>query len=238
MVSNFCELLMTKSADREDGESFVDTTAGRGRIFCLMGKSASGKDTIYQKLLERGREYGRTAGGEGKPLLGSVIPYTTRPIRTGEENGVAYFFEENRQFEEARAAGAIIEFRDYNTVCGIWHYYTKDDGQIHLEESSYLLIGTLESYRAFCGYYGSERVVPLYLDLDPGERLERALRRERKQRQPQYAELCRRFLADEQDFSDEKLCEAGITVRYRNDDMGRCVDEIWKRICQELDLTQ
>ena len=47
-----------------------------GKIFYVMGKSASGKDTIYKKLLER------------FPGLKTVVTYTTRPIRDGETEGV------------------------------------------------------------------------------------------------------------------------------------------------------
>ncbi len=200
------------------------------RIYCLLGKSASGKDTVYRRLLERAQQQGIT--------LGHVIPYTTRPIRAGEENGVTYYYETDAQFARAKAAGNIIESRDYRTIHGIWHYYTKEDGQIRLEERSYLLIGTLESYLSFRDRYGPERVVPLYLELDPGERLERALCRERREPSPRYAELCRRFLADEQDFAEDKLRDAGIDVRYRNDNIDSCVEEVWKRICRESDLTR
>lgn len=202
------------------------------RIFCLMGKSAAGKDTIYRRIREKAAESGKTA------LLGEVVPYTTRPIRTGEKNGSTYFFETNPEFEKAKAEGKIIESRDYDTVYGIWHYYTKDDGQIDLKERSYLLIGTLESYRSFVRYFGQECVVPLYLELEDGERLQRALNRERQQENPKYAELCRRFLADTQDFSEDQLREAGIRKRYVTENMEACTEEIWKSICRELGLNR
>ncbi len=202
------------------------------KIFCLMGKSASGKDTIYRKLREKAGESGKAA------LLGEVVPYTTRPARTGEKKGSTYFFETDLEFEAAKAEGKIIESRDYDTVYGVWHYYTKDDGQIDLKERSYLLIGTLESYRSFVRYFGQERVVPLYIELEDGERLERALNRERQQAHPKYAEMCRRFLADTQDFSEEKLQEAGIRRRYVNEDLKACTEEVWKSICRELDLNR
>lgn len=202
------------------------------RIFCLMGKSASGKDTIYRRIREKSREDGENV------LLGEVIPYTTRPIRTGEKNGSSYFFETDLEFEAAKAAGKIIESRDYDTVYGIWHYYTKDDGQIDLKKRSYLLIGTLESYRSFVRYFGQERVVPFYIELEDGERLQRALNRERQQAHPKYAEMCRRFLADTRDFSEDKLQEAGIQRRYVNDDIEACTEEVWKSICRELDLNR
>ena len=44
------------------------------------------------------------------------------------------------------------------------------------------------------------------------------------------AELCRRFLADEADFSEEKLSEAGIVKRFQNDDLERCLQEIFREI--------
>lgn len=199
-------------------------------IFCLMGKSASGKDTIYRALKER-------AGRSGKILLKEVVPYTTRPMREGEKDGVTYYFRSDEEFERAKNEGRIIEFRDYSVVSGIWHYYTEDDGQIDLTRQSYLLIGTLESYESFCSYYGKENVVPLYVELEAGERLQRALNREKKEDHPRYKELCRRFLADEADFSEEKLTAVGICERFTNERLEDCVEEIWKRICQESDLT-
>ncbi len=58
------------------------------------------------------------------------------------------------------------------------------------------------------------------------ERLARSLKREDKQEKPNYAEVCRRYLADEADFSDKVLEELGITKRYVNIDFNACVEEI------------
>lgn len=80
------------------------------------------------------------------------------------------------------------------------------------------------------GYYGESRVCPIYIQVEDGERLQRALLREKQQEDPKYAELCRRFLADQDDFSEEKIQEAGIPVRYENDDLDRCVEKIIKYI--------
>ena len=211
-------------------------------IFCLMGKSAAGKDTIYRKLREMLKApdspdadigTGETAARTSHLTVadvGEVVPYTTRPIRTGEENGVEYRFETGEQYEEAASAGRIIEARAYDTVHGIWRYYTKDDGQIDLDRRSYLVIGTLEAYLSYCKYFGAERVVPFYIEVEERERLRRALRREDQQANPHYTELCRRFLSDEEDFSEEKLAAAGITRRYRNTDSGDCAAEILREM--------
>ena len=72
------------------------------------------------------------------------------------------------------------------------------------------------------------------LELDDGERLGRALAREKAQQQPRYDEMCRRFLADRQDFSEERIREAGIARQFNNDDLNRCLKEIHEYIEQEM----
>ena len=190
-----------------------------GKIYCMMGKSSSGKDTLYQKVLER------------LPELHRVVPYTTRPIREGEHDGVEYHFVDEEQLARLEADGKIVELRAYNTVHGIWKYFTVDDGQINLEHGDYLLIGTLETYEKIREYYGAERLVPVYIEVEDGERLARALERERRQAVPKYKEMCRRFLADEEDFCEENLKRLGIDKRYRNTDMETCLNEIMGVIC-------
>ena len=111
-----------------------------GRIFYLMGKSASGKDTLFKKVLEE------------NPDLKTVILYTTRPMREGEQDGVEYHFCSSEQLQEFERQGKLIEIRTYQTVLGPWSYATVDDGQIKLEDSSYLVIGTLESYGRMLEY--------------------------------------------------------------------------------------
>lgn len=193
-----------------------------GKLYCLMGKSASGKDSIYKRLLER-----------EDLKLGRVIPYTTRPIRSDETDGVDYYFCTKEQAEELERAGKMIELRTYHTVHGDWKYFTADDGQICLEKRDSLMVGTLESYTKIREYFGKDCVYPLYIEVDDGDRLQRALNRERKQAEPKYAEMCRRFLADEQDFSDENLAAAGITRRFQNTDLAQVTEEIAQLLAAE-----
>lgn len=189
-----------------------------GKIYYVMGKSSSGKDTVYKKLKEQ------------YPEFRSVVPYTTRPIREGEKDGVEYYFVEEEQFRAMKDDGKVIESRSYNTKCGIWTYFTADDGQIDLSAADYLLIGTLVSYQALREYFGEEAIVPVYLEVEDGLRLARALERERRQEKPKYAEMCRRFLADEEDFSEENLIKSGITERFGNEDFTECLNKIQRYI--------
>lgn len=189
-----------------------------GNIFYLMGKSASGKDTIYKRLLEE------------CPSLKTVVLYTTRPKREGETDGVEYYFSTEEKLSEFQREGKVIEMRTYQTALGPWSYATVDDGKIDLKKESYLAIGTLESYERMVKYFGKESVVPLYVTVDDGVRLERALARERKQPEPKYQEVCRRFLADEEDFLEEKRKRCGIEKEYRNDNLDVCVNQILQEI--------
>lgn len=189
-----------------------------GKIFYLMGKSASGKDTIYKRLLEICSQLHR------------VTLYTTRPMREGERDGVEYHFTTEEGLEAFRKAGKVIECRTYQTVQGPWSYATVDDGGIDLQKADYLAIGTLESYEKIRDYFGKNRVIPLYITLDDGLRLERAIYRERQQKNPNYAELCRRFLADEADFAPENLKRLQVVRAYENQDLNACVEELCRTI--------
>ena len=59
-------------------------------------------------------------------------------------------------------------------------------------------------------------MVPILIVVDDGIRLQRALNRERNQLTPRYQEMCRRFLADEEDFSAQNLKRAHIQPIFRN----------------------
>lgn len=185
-----------------------------GKIVYIMGKSSTGKDTIFKELLRKSRFSYKT-----------IVSYTTRPIREGEKNGNEYFFTDEAGFQKLKAEGKIIEDRCYDTIHGPWRYFTADDGQIDFS-GNYITIGTIESYLKMCEYYGKDRIIPVLVDLDDGVRLQRAINREKKQENPKYEELCRRFLADSKDFSDEKVKEAGIETRFFNNELSVCLKEI------------
>ena len=123
-----------------------------GKIFCIMGKSATGKDTIYKSLLQN-----------SDLKLNRIVSYTTRPIREGEEDGIEYHFTDVEIMHQLEEQGKIIECRAYDTIHGIWYYYMVKDSQIDLTNNNYLIIGTLESYEKVREYYGNDIVVPIYV---------------------------------------------------------------------------
>lgn len=196
-----------------------------GKLIVLMGKSASGKDTIY-RLLQADRSLD----------LQQLVPYTTRPMRVGEKNGEAYYFVSEEEFNSLLGEGRVIEHRSYHTIHGLWRYFTVEDEQLDLEHHSYLLIGTLEAYVSIVKHFGPDKVVPILVTLDDGVRLERALTRERQQEHPKYEEMCRRFLADSADYAQDKVDAAGITRLFENYSSETTAEEISAYIKEQLTL--
>ena len=196
------------------------------KIIYFMGKSASGKDTIYRKVKEK-----------LNPSPKEIILYTTRPIREHEANlrraKSEYFFVTDSEIAQMENEGKIIEKRVYHTVYGDWIYATADDGQFD-DNSVYMTIGTLESYVPIRAHFGAETMIPVYLEVEDGLRLERAIARERTQKTAKYEEMCRRFLADQADFSEEKLKAANIIKRFKNEDRECCLKEVLSYIEHEL----
>ncbi len=194
-----------------------------GKIFCVMGKSATGKDTIYENLL-----------ADEELQLKRIIPYTTRPIRDGEEEGREYHFVTEADMHRLEEKGLVVEKRLYNTVYGPWYYFTVNDGDIQLENENYLLIQTVEGYVKIRDYFGADQVIPIYVEVEDGERLLRAISREKKQDVPKYEEMCRRFLADAKDFSEENIEVAGITLRFQNWRLEETIQNIKDYICEKM----
>ncbi len=191
-----------------------------GKIFVVMGKTSSGKDTVYKRVLDSLE----AKAGEAAPK--TVVIYTTRPMRPGEQNGVEYFFATEEELQKLREDGKVIEERCFHTVHGPWYYFTVNDGQIDLENHSYLMINTLAGFEMIRDYYNKEQVIPVYIEADAKDRLIRYINRESLQKNPNYKEVCRRFLADEEDFAEEELQRLGISKRYFNRDLDECCAEI------------
>ena len=176
-----------------------------GRIFYIMGQSASGKDSMFRMLAE-----------DGALPLKTVTMYTTRPKRSNEEDGREYFFRDRAFLLREEAAGRVVECRTYETVLGPWSYFTLDDGQIDLERHSYLMMGTPESYentrryfegRAAGGRAGGKALIPIYIEVEDGE---------------------------QEDFSGERLERLGIDRVFKNRELSACKEEIRAVILENL----
>ncbi len=191
-----------------------------GKIFCIIGKSSSGKDTIYRKLLSKKELH-----------LQKNVMYTTRPMRNGEQDGIDYYYVDIPFFQQAKLENRVVESRIYQTVYGPWTYFTMSD-HFDLEKNDYLVVNTLEGFLSLKKYFGENQIIPLYVYIPDILRLERALHREKKEAKPKVKELCRRFLQDEIDFSNEKLALAQIPNEncFENINFDECLYQITSKI--------
>ena len=193
-----------------------------GSIFYIIGRSASGKDKIFRALRDA-----------PELALTRIVRYTTRPVREREKEGVQYHFLSDEELDRFEAEGKVIEEERYETVHGLWRYATIDDGAVDLAARNYLMIGTIHSFTGMRDYYGADKVHPVFIDVREDNLLERALKRERKQAEPKYKELCRRFLADSEDFSEENIRAAGIEERFDNNgELADCIAAIRRFILE------
>ena len=72
-----------------------------GKLIVITGKTASGKDTTKDALLEK------------FPHLKKVVTTTSRPPRDGETNGVDYHFVTRAEFEKKIESGEFAEYVEY-----------------------------------------------------------------------------------------------------------------------------
>lgn len=165
-------------------------------IFCLLGKSSSGKDTIKNLLLKLFDKFS------------PCIPITTRPMRKDEENGKDYIFTDKDTFIKMINNNELLEHRKYTVKTedgeDVWYY-----GNIKPTEKYSLMIGTLDVYESIKDI-DDYIVVPIYIELPDEIRLYRSIQRELKNDNPNFKELSRRFVADQKDFDQERLNKLGI----------------------------
>jgi guanylate kinase len=150
------------------------------KIVALIGKSGTGKDTILKECSSQAPNYNY------------IISCTTRPPRQGETDGVNYHFISEEEFQKRVDEGDMLEsvqFRD-------WHYGTS---LMELDKDK-INIGVFnpEGVRTLC-LDDRLDVFPVCLEADDKIRLLRQLNREDN---PDVKEIIRRFLADENDFSN------------------------------------
>lgn len=205
--------------DQEGFDAAMERMQSKNRnhkIYYIIGKSASGKDSIYKELLSQ-------------LWLKPILMSTTRPMRKGEVMDREYHFTNLAEFLKMNSDNQVAEYRTYHIYdngeyCGEWLYFTPCS-ELDTSESSRLGIGTLESYTYLLDNY-ADKLIPIYIDVNDNDRFLRAVEREKRNDKPNYKELCRRYLADLSDFSDIHLATSNITNKFTNDNFDDCISDI------------
>lgn len=179
-------------------------------ILILCGKSGSGKDAILKKLVERG--------------FTPIVSTTSRPIRSGETDGVEYNFVSREKFEKLIEYNELIEYRTYDTLVGgvpdVWYYgivkTTLD------EREKYVVILDVKGTTEFVRHFGKDSCYVAYITAPDDIRTERAMSRGSFD---QY-EWDRRMKADCIDFNNDAVSSVANIVIDNSGDLDECVDEV------------
>lgn len=151
-------------------------------LYCILGDSGSGKDTMVNHLIVH-------------RICKRLITNTTRPMRPGEKNGVQYNFV---TYNEMKNDTDIVEMRRYKIASGdYWYYYTT---------KSVLYDAIINDYAVACSpsqfssYHKAlpEHVYPIILRVPDADRLIRLINRDENQ---DIQELYRRFKNDKDGMS-------------------------------------
>lgn len=154
-------------------------------VFCVMGKSSSGKDCLAKSLVKNGK-------------LSLMIPYTTRPMRPGESDGNPYFFLSEKAYMDED----IICNTKFESVHGNWSFGFKrmTEEELNVALPFIAVVSPKQFNMMNEAYEGIVQIVGLYIQADEEERMVHAIMREREKATPDYNELCRRFVSDANDF--------------------------------------
>ena len=177
------------------------------KLIALCGKSAVGKDTILNEVI----------GDEDKnELFHKIVSVTTRPKRKTEVDGVDYYFVDDSDIPNLR----LLELEHFNG----WAYGTM---QAELEEDRINLGIFTPRGIAQLAATGLVELTVVIVESDADIRLSRSLLRSFGE---QVLEMCRRNIADAEDFSPKILNKMReeypkvVTIKiYNSDDFKNAV---------------
>lgn len=191
-------------------------------LYCIIGSSGSGKNTILEKLLKK-----------PELNLGRVVTCTTRPMREKEIPGQDYHYIDKLLAIKMMNSDIVIEARRYKVNSGeYWYYFTPDFclNESIIQKQNLICVTSPDQFgayfKAFPGY-----VVPIIITVSDKVRLIRSLSREDD---PDCKEICRRYLADTKDYSCSYTNVDSRFIFSNDENIGEVVDYISKEILQSI----
>lgn len=173
-------------------------------LLVLIGKSASGKDTIANRLID---EYGYKR----------LVTYTTRPMRKNEVQDVTYHFISEDDFKEKIDSGFFLEYRKYLTEQGIWYYGSaKEDYEA---DEKHISILTPEGVRTLKSKGINPTIIYIYAN-------QQTIKDRLAKRGDDKAEAERRMLADNTDFRGAEMLADRIIYNNGNKSLDEVVKEV------------
>ena len=177
-------------------DSLIFEEEKRSKLFIISGASASGKDTIANRL-------SRSSGCIITPL----ISHTDRPMREGEADRKPYYFIDNDTFKTHVLSDFFIEHRAYNSKFGTWNYGLSKD-EINLMSKNignYSVIVDVQGKNSIIDYINANNlpidVVTVFIKASKQQRYLRSFSRQGAMTDEEVEEVERRFQADDKDIT-------------------------------------
>lgn len=150
-------------------------------MIVLLGKTASGKDTIQEFLINN---FGYK----------KLITYTTRPMRKGEKQDINYHFITEEEFKEKISHGFFLEYKIYHTKHGDWYYGSAKEDYKKVDDKTIVIL-TPQGYLDLLWELKNIKHDAIYIKCSIEEIKKRLIKRGDDQN-----ECERRILADINDF--------------------------------------
>lgn len=184
-------------------------------ILCLIGKSASGKTFVRDKLV---KEHGYK----------SLVTFTSRPPRKGEKQDITYHFIPQEDFEQKIEEGFFAEWKKYDTEQGVWYYGTAladcydadDDTVVILTPDGVRDLQAIEIHMAVIYLYSNLNMIKQRLSI----------------RGDNQKEVERRMKADIKDFNGAEMLADRIVYNNLSDDIEDVISNVdywYKKILKE-----
>lgn len=167
-------------------------------IIAIIGESGAGKDTFAWALHDFCE-------------WNMVTLSTTRPIRDYEVEDEDYYFIDEDTFKQKVLNNDMIVHNCFNN----WYYGIEKQRLADGVNIVVISPGGLRQLQTYAKNNDDIVVLAYYLWVHPRVRLERALKRECC---PDITEICRRFLADEEDFKEYHTVQYDDIWAFRDDE--------------------
>lgn len=174
------------------------------KIIAIFGKSGAGKDALQKLLIKLHSNFNK------------IVSFTTRPKRDNEIEGQDYLFVGYNDFINLIKQQQMLEYTNFNN----WYYGT---GITSIKKESVNVgVFNIQGVCSILKLLPKEEyeIFPIEVIADDATRLLRAINREQN---PNCAEICRRFLTDEEDFKNIPF----VAYNFFNEE-GRSLEENWK----------
>lgn len=174
----------------------------------LIGKTASGKDTICKKLVDKG--------------FNKITTFTTRPKRNGEIDGYTYHFVTDEEFHEKISNGFFLEYKKYTVVDGSVWYYGSPKEEFYSDKDSIIIL-TPDGYEDFLKFDIPHKSIYIYANNE-------TIKKRLIMRGDDKAEAQRRIEHDNEDFKGLQYKVDYIV--YNND--GENIDYVVNKILDKI----